>query len=76
MRQYVSLVMTLVMLSAAAPAGQFGWLPGGGNKNPEFKSFQPPSQRYTVEHPTRDWNAPVAATTSVVFAQKKSEAIV
>jgi hypothetical protein len=69
-------VMVLLMMGAASPAAQFGWLPGGGNKNPEFKPFEPPSQRYTVEYPTKDWNSPVAATTSVVFMQKKSEAVV
>jgi hypothetical protein len=77
MRRHVSLmVMTFVLLSAAAPRAQFGWLGIGGNKNPEFKPFQSPSQRFTVDYPNKDWNPQVAGTTSVVFTQKKAEAVV
>ena len=78
MRRFVpAMVMTFVVMSAAVQAGgQLGKLFGGGKKDAQFKPFQPPSQRYTVDYPSKDWQVQPAGTASVVFTQKKNEATV
>jgi hypothetical protein len=71
----MSALIGIIAASGVNPsAGQFGWLKGGSKE--AFKLFQAPSQRFTVEYPTRDWQPQPAGTTSVLFTQKKSEASV
>lgn len=78
-RHILVMMMTFVVMGAAAAVHAGGQLPrmfGGGKKNPEFKPFQSPSQRFTVEYPSRDWQVQPAGTAAVVFTQKKAEATV
>src|SRR5436190_12153561 len=78
LRRVAGMVVASAVIAAAASAAAPAQLGGlfRKNKDPEFKSFQAPSQRFTVEYPSRDWDVRPGGTGTVVFNQKKGEAAV
>lgn len=67
-------VLTFLLVTPTRAYAQIWPFGKKGNKE-QYKSFQSPSQRYSVEYPS-DWQPQPGGTGAVVFTQKKSEATV